>query len=253
LQELIASIDITADRTSAEYQQLRWMRIAVLKKRKAPSSALLDAFRSIIDHMRLTDNSITDILLEVRTFGHDHALVSSIHQHCLERVLQDAADKSHEEFVDRLLLSLIIHSSKDEDHNRAMRTVAAAFSSIATNDFELSRIPATACLTLLWQFGDRHFQGKRWAAAADWFLTGTHRVFAGIASMSSAKCYRKAALCHIQESEYAKASAVIRRCSGNEAATHYVVLLTAVHQGLEDEAINAVQAMVSAPDFSRRC
>ncbi|KAH9947352.1 meiosis protein SPO22/ZIP4 like-domain-containing protein [Amylocystis lapponica] len=251
LQELITSIDTAADPASLEYQQLRWMRIAVLKKRKATSPVLLDAFRSIIDHMRPTDNNITDILQELRTLGHDHMLVTAIHQHCLERVLQDA-EKSNQVFVDRMLLSLIFHSSKDENHVGGIQTVAAAFTSLTTSGFELSRVSATACLTLLWQFGDRHFQGKRWGKAADWFLSGTHDIFGIIASISRSKCYRKAALCHIQDSEYAKASAVIRRCSGNEAATHYVVLLTAVHQGLEDEAISAVRAMVAAPDFNRK-
>ncbi|OBZ78675.1 hypothetical protein A0H81_00255 [Grifola frondosa] len=49
LHELIASVDSSVDHTSAEYQQLRWMRIAILKRRKAGTSALLDAFQSIID------------------------------------------------------------------------------------------------------------------------------------------------------------------------------------------------------------
>jgi hypothetical protein len=47
----------------------------------------------------------------------------------------------------------------------------------------------------------------------------------------AAKCYRKAALCYIEQKEYAKASTVVRRCTSNEAATHYVVFLTALFQG----------------------
>ena len=46
------------------------------------------------------------------------------------------------------------------------------------------------------------------------------------------KCYRKAALCYIQQREYASAAAVVRLCPGNEAATHYISLLTAVKQGI---------------------
>lgn len=42
---------------------------------------------------------------------------------------------------------------------------------------------------------------------------------------------RKAALCHIQQREYATAASDIRHCASNEAATHYVTLLVAVHQG----------------------
>lgn len=47
----------------------------------------------------------------------------------------------------------------------------------------------------------------------------------------STKCYRKAALCHVEQREYAQASAIIRHCPGDEAATHYVMLLVAVKQG----------------------
>ena len=46
------------------------------------------------------------------------------------------------------------------------------------------------------------------------------------------KCYRKAALCYIQRREYASAAAVVRLCPGNEAATHYIGLLTSVKQGI---------------------
>lgn len=42
LNELISSIDTSSDHTSNEFQQLRWMRIAVLKKRKAAQPLLLD-------------------------------------------------------------------------------------------------------------------------------------------------------------------------------------------------------------------
>jgi hypothetical protein len=83
----------------------------------------------------------------------------------------------------------------------------------------------------LWQNGDRHYQTKRWPEAADWFLSGTHHLFKGNSSAAFSKCFRKAALCYIEQKEYAKASTVIRRCPTNEATTHYVMFLTAVHQG----------------------
>lgn len=115
--------------------------------------------------------------------------------------------------------------------------------------FDLSKLSATACLTvgaaaierfcqshfppqLIWQFGDRQYQARRWSAAADWYLAGTHKAFGSIASLSHSKCFRKAALCHIQQGDYAIAAAVIRRCPDHEAATQYIKLLTAVHQGV---------------------
>ena len=84
---------------------------------------------------------------------------------------------------------------------------------------------------LLWQYGDRHYQAGRWDVAVDWFLGGTHQLFRGF-SEGTMKCYRKAALCHIQQREYASAAAVVRLCPGNEAATHYIGLLASVKQGI---------------------
>jgi hypothetical protein len=139
---------------------------------------------------------------------------------------------------------------------------------------------------LLWQYGDRHYHAKRWTEAADWFIAGSHKLFTINSPTTSAKCFRKAALCYIEQREYARASMVIRRCPENEAKTHYVVFLTAVHQGKlrrwilhlimtsppgsEDEgqvlkrlidsstnpkvtaAIRAVHDMLRSPDFDRK-
>lgn len=89
---------------------------------------------------------------------------------------------------------------------------------------------------LLWQFGDRHYNAKRWAEAADLFLSGTHAIFDSMAHASGAKCFRKAALCYIQQRDYSKASAVLRHCPTDEAATHYVTLLTRVQQGVVESS-----------------
>lgn len=127
---------------------------------------------------------------------------------------------------------------------------------VKSGDCELSKVSITACLTvrlfvemyqyhltlsthdltlfsskLLWQYGDRHYQASRWDTAVNWFLGGTHQLFRGF-SEGTMKCYRKAALCYIQQREYASAAAVVRLCPGNEAATHYIGLLASVKQGI---------------------
>ena len=84
---------------------------------------------------------------------------------------------------------------------------------------------------LIWQYGDRHYKAKRWAEAADWYIIGSHKLFRTNSPTSAAKCFRKAALCHIERREYTQASRVIRLCPPNEAPTYYVMFLTAVHQG----------------------
>jgi len=117
-----------------------------------------------------------------------------------------------------------------------------------------SRISPTAytfASKLLWQYGDRHYHAKEWSQAADWFVAGSHQLFRNSSPTASAKCFRKAALCYIEQREYAQASTMIRRCPTNEAKTHYVMFLIAVYQGLEDEAIRAVRDIQKAPDFDR--
>ncbi|KAG6890867.1 hypothetical protein C0992_012003 [Termitomyces sp. T32_za158] len=47
-------------KASSGYRELRWLRLATLKRRKAGDAALLDAFKSIIDHMDYSEANITE-------------------------------------------------------------------------------------------------------------------------------------------------------------------------------------------------
>ncbi|KAJ8487575.1 hypothetical protein ONZ45_g14285 [Pleurotus djamor] len=250
LQELIPTIDSSKEHASSEYLELRWQRLAILKRRKAGDSAIIEAFRSIIDNMSFTEKSVTDVLQEIRTLNHRHVLATAVNQYCLEKAVE--CHKSGSNCVDRLLLSLIFHCSKDDDHARAMKDLDTALNYLHQADHVLPSVPTMACLTLIWQYGDRDYRAKKWVDAADWYIAGSHQVFRSARPETSPKCLRKAALCYIEQREYAKATTVIRRCPSNEAVTQYIVLLIAVHQGLDDEATRAVQEMVKAPDFDRR-
>ena len=86
-------------------------------------------------------------------------------------------------------------------------------------------------IQLIWQFGDRQYRAKQWAKAADWYLVGSHALFQTNSPASMPKCLRKAALCFLENAEYARAAVTVRRCPPKQAATHYVALLCAVRQG----------------------
>jgi len=88
-----------------------------------------------------------------------------------------------------------------------------------------------SCPQLFYQYGERKRSLKRCSDAVDWFLLGTRKAFSSVADTCAGKCIRKAALCHIEQDEYAQASAIIRHCPGDEAATHYLTFLVAVKQG----------------------
>lgn len=116
-------------------------------------------------------------------------------------------------------------------------------------EFELPEIGATACLMvrllytapgqchdvsspqLFYQYGERKHSFKRCSDAIEWFLLGTRKTFSSVTDTYSSKCFRKAALCHIEREEYAQASDLIRQCPGDEAATHYLSYLVALKQG----------------------
>lgn len=249
LEEVIATIDSSVDNVSSEYQQLRWMKLAVIKRRKAGDTVLLQALQAIIDNLTYSESNLTDVLQELRTLSQHHQLVTSTTQHCLHRALQCSWSP---DAVERLLISLIFHCSKDDKHDRAIQDLHASFKELRDVEFELLKAPATACITLLWQYGDRHYHAGRWNEAADWFTCGTHSIFTSLGPVSSSKCFRKAALAHLKQKDYAHAGSIIRRCPDTEATTQYVKFLIAVYQGLEDEAINTIRNMVHAVDFDRK-
>lgn len=92
-------------------------------------------------------------------------LVTAVHQHALRRVVESEG-KTYLPCVDRLLLSLLFHCSKDANHSRAMKDVEAALActffwisycsnlphnvrlGISGAEIALPKVPATACLTV---------------------------------------------------------------------------------------------------------
>jgi len=178
-------------------------------------------------------------------------LVVKIIQMCIRTALGAVTD-SGLPFVERLLLAVIFHCSKDADHARAMHDLRETCSLLESAEFELPEIGATACLMLFYQYGERKHSLKRCSDAIEWFLLGTRKAFSSVTDTYSSKCFRKSALCHIEREEYAQASGLIRQCPGDEAATHYLSFLVAVKQGWENDAIRAVKALVHGSGFDQR-
>ncbi|KAH9964596.1 hypothetical protein BC827DRAFT_1265857 [Russula dissimulans] len=258
LDELLDSIP-PDDRKDVANQELHRWKLAVLRRRNAPEDALFESeplsrvdvtgyqIQSLTDHGGLSLQVIhyhpykSSVLLDLRTLSH-HQLVVKIIQLCLQASL-GAVNDSGLPFVERLLLAMIFHCSKDADHARAMRDLRETCSLLESAEFELPDVGATACL----MYGERRRSLKRCSDAVDWFLLGTRKAFSSVADSCASKCFRKAALCHIEEEEYAQASDIIRQCPGQEAATHYLSFLVAIKQ-----AIRAVKAMVHGSGFDER-
>ncbi|KAI9566962.1 meiosis protein SPO22/ZIP4 like-domain-containing protein [Boletus coccyginus] len=249
LQEVIGTMDTAVEPASSEQQQLRWMKLAVVKRRKAGDTVVLRTLESIIENMSFSEKDLTDILQELRTLSH-HNLVTDATRTCLRKAI---ACSTSIPSIEKLLIFLLFHCSKSDDHPKALKDLEESFQGnylfpiISRANRLLSKPGASVCLTLIWQYGDRHYHASRWAEAADWFMSGTHAIFSGLGASSLSKCFRKAAVCQLQQKEYARAMATIRRCPQNGATTRYVAFLVAVRQ-----ATKAVKEMVEAPDFDRR-
>lgn len=116
----------------------------------------------------MSDTSLTSpfvVRLALLTSNATSTLVTAVHHYMLQKVT-DSESKTYQPCVDRLLLSLLFHCSKDENHLRAMQDVEAALTSefflvliapiwphnirigIINAEIELPKVPATACLTV---------------------------------------------------------------------------------------------------------
>ncbi|KAG8907771.1 hypothetical protein FRB99_002270 [Tulasnella sp. 403] len=251
ISTLLSDPGVGSETDPNEQQQLRWMMLSILKRAKASDLEIEQGFKDIIAHMAFDEDSVTDILQEFGLLGNP-ALSTSLNRVVLERAL-DSPNYAGHAYVDRILLSCTFVCTAAADPTRAFSDLDAILNLVAEHPvYKLDKVATTACQMLLFQSGGRFFQSKQYPLAAEWFLLATHQCFESTAAANTSKCLRKAALSYVQAGQYAKATATMSKCPGNEAATHYVLFLSAAYQGLEDEAIRAIQAMVKAPDFDRK-
>ncbi|KAF9508011.1 hypothetical protein BS47DRAFT_1320937 [Hydnum rufescens UP504] len=234
-----------------EIQQVRWMKVAVLKRRKAGGIELILALSDIVRHMTFSEANLGDLLEELTSLGEPYRQV--LVEVVLEAIKAALVITGGQPFVERLLLFLVFHVKSDPNPQQAIRDIELACSSITSvPGFEMAKGAIRACQSILWVIGDKLYNKKDWNRAASWYLLSAHAAFGAVPNSTTSKCLRKAALCRIQQGEYAQASSIVRRCPGNEAAAYYVTFLAAAHQGLEDEATAAVHDMVKASDFDRQ-
>ncbi|KAI9137517.1 hypothetical protein BKA69DRAFT_1169794 [Paraphysoderma sedebokerense] len=126
---------------------------------------------------------------------------------------------------------------------------------------------------ILWQTADRYFQSKQYQTAITWYhlssqMLITKRGVGRHAETSNAGVvYRKIALCHLELNQLHQASEAIRKAqtfarmnppqseseshsrSKGDASNSFVLFLIYLYRGLEDEAIQCLQDMISEDGF----
>ncbi|KAG8946412.1 hypothetical protein FRC04_011858 [Tulasnella sp. 424] len=251
-EEAIAELMADSEMKPEEIQQLRWMDLSILKRRKSSNERLEAAFRAIIDNVSFNEINVTDILQEIGVLADNRPLVSTLFQIFLERAT-DSENNSGQPFVARILTAHMFILMSAPDEPGALDSMRTSLKAMSQNPaFILDKISAAACQSLLFQQGARCFQTKHYLQAAEWFKISADSAFEATSEANLSKCLRKTALCYIQAGQYATATDTIAKCPGNEAATRYVAFLCAAHQGLEVDAIRAVGEMAAAPDFDRK-
>ncbi|CAE7228948.1 unnamed protein product [Rhizoctonia solani] len=216
---------------------LLWMKLAILKRGRADTTQISNVFRSILDKLEFQETNVMSFLREVQTvIDISVDLAISTTQGLLNKAL-DSPNGLGYSFVGTIAMSLLL-LVKSLQHSDARSAAEKACQSIVRRiDFSMEKTSAAACQLVLWRNGEASYKAKKWIEAADWFVLSASPAFQSMAGAQS-RCIRKAALCYIQQGEYAQASTLVSRCSQDESATHYVRFLTAVHQGKVTPAIS---------------
>ncbi|CAE6451343.1 unnamed protein product [Rhizoctonia solani] len=230
---------------------LLWMKLAVLKRSKGDITQISNVFYLILDKLEFQEASVMSFLRELQTVVDISVdLAVSTTQDLLNKALNSANGIGHS-FVGTIAMSLLL-LVKSLQHSGARNAAEKVCQSIARRiDFSMEKTSAAACQLVLWRNGEASYKAKKWVEAAEWFVLSASPAFQTMIG-AQPRCIRKAALCYIQQGEYAQASILVSRCSQDESATHYIRFLAAVHQGLEEEAIHAVENMMSTSDFDRK-
>ncbi|CAE6472576.1 unnamed protein product [Rhizoctonia solani] len=224
-----------------------YTQLAILKKGRADITHLANVFCLILDKLEFQE---ANVMRQVISNSIIVDLAINTTQELLNKALNSPNGIGYS-FVGTIAMSLLL-IIKPLQHSDARSAAEKTCQCIATRmDFVMEKTSAAACQLVLWRNGEASYKAKKWIEAADWFVLSASPAFQSMVGAQS-RCIRKAALCYIQQGEYAQASTLISRCSQDESATHYVRFLASVHQGLEEEAIHAVESMLGASDFDRK-
>ncbi|KAE8215925.1 hypothetical protein CF327_g845 [Tilletia walkeri] len=122
---------------------------------------------------------------------------------------------------------------------------------IANSEIGLSQDAVCAAQMMIWRRGDVLYKKEMFEHAADVHMIAVHRVFASMPD-NVAKSARRIAVCYLALHQPEAVKACLDLCPEpyrNNASSHLCMYIAAVQMGDEDEALQAFQAVVRAPDM----
>ncbi|KAL7416796.1 hypothetical protein BDY24DRAFT_378277 [Mrakia frigida] len=254
LHELLTDPEILQDKKEAS--RTRWILLDCVRRRKAGDTKVIEAFKAIIEHDDLEEETVDRVLRDTmhsKSSG-SRVVTISVLQCLLLSLLKLRPDEARLNSCTKVLLSIAIHAKGEENVERGCRDVKAAFDTVQRwPAFNPESASCAAYQTVFWQMGDRAYNAvpPRYAEAAKCYDLGLHPCLDAMKTYFP-KIHRKIALCYIRLQDYERAIERIKACPWKESSTHYLRFMVFAQQGLEDQAIAALQAMTKCDDMNGR-
>ncbi|KAF8315265.1 uncharacterized protein EI90DRAFT_3088369 [Cantharellus anzutake] len=190
-----------------EFRQLQWMKTAILKRRNASDTEFREVLQGLLHSIEFSEECINDFLQEMS------ALAEARPNHALR-------DVNGHSFIDKIRF----HLKADANQQRATLEIGSACDDTAGRPgFQFGK-RLLEHVKVLWDMGDKLYNSNKWSRAVRWYCLSSHEIFAR-------------AVAPVTLGEYSQAVDCLQRCQAdgttNEAATHYLSFLAAIHQAAE--------------------
>ncbi|CAD6576494.1 MAG: hypothetical protein TREMPRED_001694 [Tremellales sp. Tagirdzhanova-0007] len=230
---------------------LNILRLHMLKQQKAPEGHL----RSVVEQLLKTPNwdgdEFMELLSEIHSLNDYVDLAHSAIQSLLDLALSTPAGHVHvEQIVITTLVSLrSVTISRPQIAHQVATKILSSVSEAQYYGFK-DKAKVIAIQTIIWSTAKKVCdQGNHHDVAAQWFKLAGHPSLSDLGNENASRCLRKAALCYVSCGDYGSAQDLIEQCPSSEASTQYLRFLSAVHQGEENAALDAVETIVDCVDL----
>ncbi|KAE8253818.1 hypothetical protein A4X13_0g3654 [Tilletia indica] len=187
----------------------------------------------------------TSQLLDFVTHGPKRMLATGF------RIVIRAMLKREQDDVQQHVTSAILRALFLLSDPSTLSQLDSLLDDIANSEIGLSQDAVCAAQMMIWRRGDVLYKKEMFEHAADVHMIAVHRVFASMPD-NVAKSARRIAVCYLALHQPEAVKACLDLCPEpyrNNASSHLCMYIAAVQMGDEDEALQAFQALVRAPDM----
>ncbi|CAO1627465.1 unnamed protein product [Parajaminaea phylloscopi] len=234
----------------ADDHRMTLLLFEIVASRGGDPHRLIDLLQSLGGRAELwTEEEVACVLGVVRSQRtEDVGLVGDLLTTLLGSLLRNPTEQHH--LIERTLLITLTMCKLP-----SMLLIAQSIVDLlAAAEYPVSRDGSFAAQMLLWKFADARLRGPspERTLAARLYRLAAQPIFSE-ADHNMAKSARKAALCHLEAGDLADAFECLHHCPPHlvdDAVNHYLRFAIFAKQGKESEAFTALNALLSAPNFT---